>query len=1281
MTRVRTPKTQQTRTASKAVRVGLSHLLLLAAALLCLVFASTASADLSICTPGTVAGKCEAPQGLATDFETGRLYVADRGNNRIDVFAEDGSFVMAFGWGVDTGAKELQTCTTASSCQAGIAGSGAGQFDHPTWVAVDNYATSAAHHDVYVGTDNFRVQRFSPAGGLIKAFGKQGTGECEFANGKGGSHPDPIGVGPEGNVYVADNFEAAFNSFTNRIERFDSEGNCLGEVELFKASSPWVVNFAVDSAGNSYVEVEGDGLGGLRKYDPSGALLYTLDAGTESQGIAIDEADNVFAKQHGKRSGKPLTESVLESIDFITEYGPGGQILRRFHYALIGGSGNFIVPGLAAYSGASGDLFASLGLSYGTKEVDYLAFDPPGPVVVPEGCTVKPGTLGNTKATLLAEVNPEGKATTAHFDYVSQKHFEDEGFANPEETEESESVGADFELHEATAKAVLVPETEYRCRVVATNADGSAKGQEGSFTSKEPLEFGPTTVSEVQPEAAILNAVVNPLGIETKGFFEYVEEATYLKDIEDLGPGHGFAHASTAPAATELEFGSGEKFTTRSTVLSGLKPGTAYRFRAIATNPFPPFTFTGETEYFRTYAAGAEGLPDQRGFELVSPGQKNSAEVAVPGIASGVIEDRTILVQASDSAGEAVTYTSFTSFGEADGAPASSQYLSRRTAGGWQTQNISPHGFVSFITVPPYSGFTPELGFGAFKMSLPSLAPGCPEGFEGLYLRDSSTGTVHCLSDEVPQSESNTGCNFVYAGSSEDGTRAFFASGRSYAGAPVSAGFSLYEWSEAEGLRVMSVLPGESEPATPTLRTSFGSNKGLGSATSEACQVGLTTMRHVISSDGRTAFWTYVPESGASMLLARLNGEETVQLDAKVGGGKGGGDGNFLAASADGSLAFFSAPGKLNSEAKGAGHLYRYNTQERTLEDLTPGSVDAEVQGVLGASEDGSAIYFVANGALSGEQKGPSGEIAEMGKPNLYLYRDGEGLSFIARLAGEDGPDWDSSTKNLRARVTPDGRHLAFVSIESKALAGYDNTMATGQHCEYEYNVRKLGGGNLCPQAFLYDADAKTLTCASCNPTGARPLGPGLVPGWANVYQGPRYLSDDGSRFFFESFDAISPGDENGKRDIYEFELPGSGTCTDQSPAFDPRSGGCHYLISGGKSTDETYLVDASADGRDVFFSTRSELAGWDPNTNYDVYDAREGGGFPEPSVRPDCVGEACKPPASDPPAFTAPPRFEGPSNPHPKTTGRKHGKKKHKKKHHKQNKHGKARHMGRTSR
>ncbi len=1254
-----------------------------------LAFAPTASADVSVCTPGTAAGKCESPQGVATDNETGRLYVADQGNNRVDVFESDGTFAMAFGWGVDTGASALQTCTTASTCAKGIAGSGAGEFDKPSWVAVDNDPTSASHHDVYVGTDSFRVQKFKPTGEFIEALGGKGKGPCQLER-----ESDPIAVGPEGKLYVADSYaEGAPNNFVSRVVIFDAAGKCLEAEEvdpLFEGQSQGIHNFAVDSKGNFYVTVDADRV--LRKYDPSGTFLSQL-GNLETNGLAVDASDNVFARQRGVNVAPPIT-----LVNFFTKYSPSGAILERFGYApgAIFGS-----PGLAAYSSPDGDLYASEEpVTQGTKEVKYLSLPPAGPVLFPEPCKVKAGTLGNTKATLQAEVNPEGKATTFHFEYVDEKSFEKEGgFASPntKKTAESESIGTDFELHEASAVAneEVVPETTYRCRILATNADGSSTGEEGSFTTLEPLELGDTTVSDVGSEEATLNATVNPLGIPTSAYFEYVEEAAYLKDIAELGPEHGFDHASKAPDVDEgeepIDYGAGESFKTGSANLAGLKPGTSYRFRVVANDTrIAPKEVIGETVSLRTYGAGIEALADDRAWELVSPAQKNSAEVAVPGAPAGFFEVRTVRIQAGATDGEAITYTSWTSFAGAEGSSGTNQYLSKRTDVGWQTKNISPFGFSINALAPNFTGFSPDLRFGAFKQSQPPLSENCAEGHENLYLRDNESGALACLTPEAPNNSGSSAC-FVFAGASEDGSSAFFASNVSYVGMPEDVGrFSLYEWSATEGkLQVVSVLPGESEPVAPTERITFGANAGIGGA-GENCQTGRTNMRHVVSADGTRAIWTYTSDDTSipSRLLVRVNGTETIQLDAlpaqKPGSGPAGG-GAFRAASSDGSVVYFLNANRLISGSKsekGKPDLYRYEFGNPSpLTNLTKGAVPGDVQGVIGASDDGSYVYFVAGAVLSGEEENGAGQKATEGANNLYLHHEGK-TSFIATLAFEgDQRDWSEQPQTLTARVSPDGHHLAFLSITAQALAGYDNTLADetitgGQHCEWDSVGMEFVNSPLCAQAFVYDAEAKELTCVSCNPSGARPLGPTLLPGWTNVYEGPRYLSDDGSRMFFETYDPLVPSDQNGKRDVYEFEFEEAGTCDSESPAFDPLSGGCHSLIANGTSSDESYFVDASANGRDAFFSTRSQLVGWDTNDNFDVYDARAGGGFPEPTPSLICAGEAAclPPPPNEPPtAHPATPHVIGPGDtkPHkPKPRKHKNKKQKHKKKQQRQSKH-----------
>ena len=112
--------------------------------------------------------------------------VADAYNDRIQVFSSDGTFLRKWGGPLATN----------------IPGSAHGWFSVATAVAVDPDGNIFVA-DFY----NHRIQKFTPEGEFLVAFGSQGIGPGQF------ERPTDMAFDEEGNVYVVD-----FGN--NRIQKF-----------------------------------------------------------------------------------------------------------------------------------------------------------------------------------------------------------------------------------------------------------------------------------------------------------------------------------------------------------------------------------------------------------------------------------------------------------------------------------------------------------------------------------------------------------------------------------------------------------------------------------------------------------------------------------------------------------------------------------------------------------------------------------------------------------------------------------------------------------------------------------------------------------------------------------------------------------------------------------------------------------------------------------------------------------------------------------------------------
>ena len=313
-------------------------------------------------------------------------------------------------------------------------------------------------------------------------------------------------------------------------------------------------------------------------------------------------------------------------------------------------------------------------------------------------------------------------------------------------------------------------------------------------------------------------------------------------------------------------------------------------------------------------------------------------------------------------------------------------------------------------------------------------------------------------------------------------------------------------------------------------------------------------------------------------------------------------EGTPVGVASDGERLYWSVNGE--APPNPGNDLYRYDAASGQLTDLAPDPEGngAEVLGMLGASNDGSYVYFAANGVLAdGAEQGSCPYPEGNGSCNLYLDHEGQ-ISFVASVRSRGGGDGDDEdwreTANTSvdlgdqpktARVSPDGRSLLFRSQEK--LTAYDNEGTQ--------------------QLYLYrDEATPQIVCVSCNPTGVPSGVPSLDSGLVesagirsidSAAVQSRNLSADGKRVFFETRTLpLVVADTNGVADVYEWEAKGEGSCESEA-----QNGGCLYLISSGKGSEAATFIDASTSGNDVFFFTRERLVGQDVDSLVDVYDAR----------------------------------------------------------------------------
>jgi hypothetical protein len=1196
------------------------------------------------------------PQNVAVNQSTGDVYVADTGNNRVEEFDASGNFIAVFGQDVDqtTGAN-VCTATSGDTCQAGTPGSAPDEFTTAEFVAVDNDPSSVSHGDVYVGdTGDNLVQKFDANGNLITSWGDGGGSSCGTPNGQlsgacatGGPFAPIAGitVDASGNLLVLE------NGCDTPLFAFSEDGtaqtpasptprchaasglaaNATGDV--FKVNGDGSVEEMTSSASDVGTVTPDTSLSppvaGAIAVEPASGDLYVANAAGSIDHYAFNSSGQVV-----EPSGTACTPSESVGCPFATDS------------TSIGFAGSGI-----AVASASGDTYVS---NPATGQV-YVY----GPLVaVPDVSTGTATGVGPSSATLNGTVNPDGTTVTdCHFEYIADTAYDpsaSDPYAGGGTAACASTPSGSSPMPVSASVSGLQEGVAYDFRLDASNTNGQNSGQNEQFTTATPPTVDAAAATNVGATSAELTAKINPDNGDTSCQFEYGTTTSY---------------GTTVPCSP-VDLGSGSSDVPATAQITGLAQPSEYHWRVVASNGAGTITSPDHT-FVYTVAAG---LPDGRAYELVTPPQKNGALVGnvFLGLRPDIAADGSHLLAmsiqcfANAQACNSVRYL--------EGSP----YEFTRDSDGWHATPLSrPATEVNQSTPLNYNA---DSGVAVFTMPTP------PNGEDDYYVRETS-GSFVDMGPVTPPANGAHGppplATDLSLGTSDFSHYIFVSYPEWSFDSTVAASVSLYEY-VGTGNSQPLLVGVSGGPGSTSLVSECGTFPGGSENTQQPGE---------LSADGQTVFFTALsalsgsPGPGcppADELFARIDQSSTVPISESPQDNCTGacassppGDAFFQAASADGSLAYFTSTQQLTNDASedstsgdsaydfGCGettgpngcNLYVYDLSKpagQNLVDVSAGDTSGQgpqVQGVMAVSPDGSRAYFVAKGVLT-KTANTQGAIAQPGEDNLYLWeRDPAHPSgtttFIATLPASDATDWTLGS-DTSANVTPDGRFLVFTS--GGRLTPDDSApIGVAQVFRYDAQTGELTRVSIGNEGFNDNGNSPDND--ACEFGASCPDGATIVPPaeYYSLQQDPARLdptmSDNGSRVFFESALALAPGalndvqiatDGSGNpvyaQNVYEWEQPGVGSCSSDQPS------GCVYLISGGHDVgarngiSDVFLLGADTSGANVFFTTADQLVPQDTDSGFDFYDARIGGGFASILPAPDCQGDACQGQPAAPP-------------------------------------------------
>jgi sugar lactone lactonase YvrE len=395
------------------------------------------------------------------------------------------------------GVAAAQASLLSPSGSFGSQGSGNGQFQGPTGVAVQQSSGNV----FVIDSGNARVEKFSPTGSFISAFGQ---GRLSFPRG--------IATDSLGKVYVGD-------AGTNVVVKFDANGNFVSTIDGTSAPQGHfqsLAGIAVDQANNLWVADAGTA--NVIEFDSKGKFVRQWnDSHGSPSAIAVDSARNAVylttfsATERWSLSGNYQSQVELPVffgsegfngpsasalaldrgtrnlyVDHngvradVTVYNPAGVKLDDLSLGQNTNSQGLAFASLQGGSNQPGQQRLYVSDASNNNVTIYAPRRTPGaPLITSESVD----QTGKTTATLHAGIVPLGSATSCHFEYVGNTDFQASGFANATSVDCSPaSLGSGFGYTAASASlSGLTTGAYYHFRVVATNSAGTSTGEHQEF--------------------------------------------------------------------------------------------------------------------------------------------------------------------------------------------------------------------------------------------------------------------------------------------------------------------------------------------------------------------------------------------------------------------------------------------------------------------------------------------------------------------------------------------------------------------------------------------------------------------------------------------------------------------------------------------------------------------------------------------------------------------------------------------------------------------------------